>query len=106
MRADQLNREVFDHILFLLTAARGCVDEPHMYGPLRLIDAVSRIISIYFRVGGADDEFLDRLKRVIDEKKYIVMESEDEFIKFIEELIAESVEEMKKRRISRYENRC
>lgn len=97
MKAEQLNREIFDHILFLLTAARGCVDEPHMYGPLRLVDAASRIIGIYFDAGGMSDEFLSKLKTKIDEKKYLVMESEDEFVKFIDELIAESVGEMKRR---------
>ena len=99
MTDKELNREIFDYILFLLTAARGCVDEPHMYGPLRLVDAASRIIGTYQRVKGVDDEFLNRLKQLIDEKKYIVMESEDEFTRFIDELIAQSVEEMKRRSV-------
>ncbi|MEM1952892.1 MAG: DUF6092 family protein [Thermoproteota archaeon] len=97
MKDEQLNREIFDFILFLLTAARGCVDEPHIYGPFRLVDAASRIIGIYFRVCGKDDQFLRNLKNTIDQNEYIVIESEKEFVKFMDRLIAESVEELKKR---------
>ena len=93
----QISQGIFDYTLFLLTAARGCVDEPHMYGPLRLVDAVSRIVDIFSRANLLQDQFLANLKKKIDEKKLIVMESEDEFVKFIDDLIATSVEEMKKR---------
>ncbi len=96
---EELSQEIFDYTLFLLTAARGCVDEPHMYGPLRLVDAVSRIVDICTRANVQQDQFLTNLKRKIDEKKFIVMESEEEFVKFIDDLIAVSVEEMKKRMV-------
>ena len=98
---EQISQGVFDYTLFLLTAARGCVDEPHMYGPLRLVDAVSRIIDIFSRANLIQDPFLTNLKKKIDEKKFVVMESEDEFVKFIDDLIATSVEEMKRRMVGR-----
>ncbi|WP_272914414.1 DUF6092 family protein [Candidatus Methanodesulfokora washburnensis] len=31
---------------FLVSSARGCVDEPALYGSLRLIDAAARLINI------------------------------------------------------------
>lgn len=97
MKADKLNQEIFDYTLFLLTAARGVVDEPHIYGSLRLVDAARRIIEIYFNTSKTEDEFLKQLKKMIDEREYIVMESEEKFTQFIDELIVKSVDEMKRR---------
>jgi hypothetical protein len=50
--------------LYLLTVARGCVDEPHIYGPLRLVDAISRIVDIASQVSVLQDPFLIDLKRL------------------------------------------
>ncbi len=96
MNEDELRSKLFDLTLFFLTAARGCVDEPQIYGPLRLIDGLSRVLQIQ-NITGVNDPFLLSLKKEIDEKKYVVMASEEKFIKFIDELIKKSVGELKKR---------
>jgi len=98
VNARDLNQEVFDLTLFFLTAARGCVSEPHMYGPLRLVDGASRVIALTQREGSVPDSFLVEVKKVIDEKKFLVMSSENEFVSFIDQLISRCVDEMKKRR--------
>ena len=89
---------IFELALFLLTAARGCVTEPHMYGPLRLVDAVSRLTDLYSKSNLLKtDQFLIQAKEKIDRNKYSVMTSSEEFIKFMDDLIAEFTEELKKR---------
>lgn len=35
--------EVVELLAFLITAARGLIDEPNNYGPMRLLDAAERI---------------------------------------------------------------
>ncbi|MGC8974654.1 MAG: DUF6092 family protein [Thermoprotei archaeon] len=43
---DIIRDEHFKLLAFLITSARGRVDEPHLYGPLRLVDAASKLIDI------------------------------------------------------------
>jgi nitroreductase len=89
---------IFELALFLLTAARGCVTEPHMYGPLRLVDGVSRLTDLYSKTDLLkSDQVLIDAKKKIDEKKYLVMASPDEFVKFMDEMIGQFSEEMKRR---------
>lgn len=91
-------RHLFELSLFLLTAARGCVDEPKMYGPLRLVDALSRLVDIYSKTDKLEpDPFLLKAKEEIDTKKYLVMASEDDFVAFIDSLIVRFADEMKRR---------
>jgi nitroreductase len=89
---------IFELALFLLTAARGCVTEPHMYGPLRLVDAVSRLTDLYSKSDFLKaDQFLLQAKQKIDTKKYQVMASSEDFVEFIDGMIAEFADEMKRR---------
>jgi nitroreductase len=89
---------LFELALFLLTAARGCVTEPHMYGPLRLVDAVSRLTDLYSKTNLLKtDRFLMQAKEKIDKNKYTVMASSEDFIKFMDDLISEFTEELKRR---------
>lgn len=99
MASEELKSRLFDLSLFFLTAARGCVDEPQIYGPLRLVDGLSRVLELQDLIGVHDD-FLTELKKEIDEKKYVVMASEEKFIAFIDDLIKKSVKELKKRKIA------
>jgi len=89
---------IFELALFLLTAARGCVTEPHMYGPLRLVDGVSRLTDLYSKTDLLKtDKFLLAAKEKIDTNKYKVMSSSEDFVKFIDEMISEFTEELKRR---------
>ena len=89
---------IFELALFLLTAARGCVTEPHMYGPLRLVDAVSRLTNLYSKTDLLkSDQFLIDARKKIDEKKFVVMASSEEFVKFMDDIIGQFADELKKR---------
>jgi hypothetical protein len=89
---------VFDLATYLLTSARGCIEEPLLYGPLRLIEALSRLAKISEHAKCVKrDDFLLRAKKRIDENKYTVMQSEEEFTKFLDSLIKEFTSELKRR---------
>jgi len=89
---------IFELALFLLTAARGCVTEPHMYGPLRLVDAVSRLTDLYSKTNVLKtDPFLVQAKQEIDKNIYTVMSSSEDFVKFMDDLISEFTDELKRR---------
>lgn len=83
---ERFQTEVLDHICFMLVAARGCVEEPHLYGPLRLIDSVSRLVELLERYGLATD-FMQELRRHIDAHKFILMSDADAFVRSIDDAV-------------------
>jgi len=88
----------FEILVFLATSARGCVDEPRLYGPFRLIDALSRLIDLpKYAPCLKEDAFLKRVKAEIDEKKFSVMFDPDEFKEFLDGIVRQFAKELKKR---------
>jgi len=93
-----LNDFVFGLAVSLLTSARGCMDEPRVYGPLRLIEALSALTNIFDYGIIEKDEFLLDAKNEIDTKLApAVMQSEEEFTKMLDDLIRRFTIELKKR---------
>ena len=90
-----LKSDEFKLLSFLITSARGCVDEPQLYGPLRLVDAAAKLIQILEKKGMATPE-ITKLRELIEEKEYTVMYSEEEFIAFLDELSKELAKLLKK----------
>ncbi|MBC7094450.1 DUF6092 family protein [Thermococcus sp.] len=90
-----LKDDHFKLLAFLITSARGCVDEPPLYGPLRLVDAATRLIKVMKKEGKATPEILE-LQKLIEEKKDLVMYDEEEFINFLDELSKKLAEIIKK----------
>lgn len=62
---------LFEILIFLATSARGCVDEPPLCGPFRLIDALSKLIDLPdYAPCLKKDNFTMKVKRDIDEKSF------------------------------------
>lgn len=78
----------FKLLSFLITSARGCVDEPPLYGTLRLIDAASRLIEIMKEEGKATEDII-RLQKMIRENMNLVMYDEKAYIEFLDSLVKE-----------------
>jgi len=78
--------EHFKLLTFLIVSARGCVEEPPIYGPLRLIDAAERLIALMDNMGKADER-LREIMKTIHERKFSVMKDETEFIKLLDDLV-------------------
>ena len=73
-------------IAFLLSAAEITLREPVHYGPLRLIDAVSRLVGFMEENGAVvDGDFLADLKEEIDVKKQWSMWDKPGFYNFLRE---------------------
>ena len=75
----------FQLLSFLLTSARGCVDEPQIYGPLRLLDASYRVLEIMEEEKKITPQLL-ALKEKIEQCINVLMYDEDEFIKMLDEI--------------------
>ena len=61
----------------------------------RLIDGASKLIEILEGEGLAD-EFLLKVRKKIEDKKYSVMSSKNEFIKFLDDLTLDFADELKR----------
>ena len=92
---DTLKDSHFKLLAFLITSARGCIDEPPLYGPLRLVDAAARLIEIIKEEGKATPEIIE-LQKLIEEKKDLVMYDEEGFIEFLDDLSKKLAEIIKK----------
>ncbi len=84
----------FDHVTYLVASARDCLDEPLIYGPLRLVEGVSRLIEAL-----PDDDFLQQQKRVIDAEKWEVMGDRELFATWLDELLRVFAAEAKRRNL-------
>jgi len=80
-----LNDPHFKLLSFLVTSARGCLDEPQIYGPLRLLDAAQRVIEIMKEEGKSTEE-IEKLEEKIEECIDVLMYDEEEFVKLLDEI--------------------
>ena len=92
------NDYFFEIAVFLATSAQGCLNEPPLYGPFRLLDALSKLAELPDYVTGlAPDPFLKEIKAIIDEKKLLVMYDVKGFKKAIDEIVEKFARELKAR---------
>jgi hypothetical protein len=83
---DELEQEFFELVCYMVTSARNLVSEYRLYGPFRLIDAVSRLIDVAQKLDLKSPR-LETIQKRIEEGKDTVMESEEEFTAFLENLV-------------------
>lgn len=86
-QATVLTRAQADELIsFLLSSAEITLREPIHYGPLRLVDAVSRMVG-FMETNGAvqEGDFLAGLKDEIDVKKQWCMWDKPGFYEFLRE---------------------
>jgi hypothetical protein len=70
---------------YLITSARGCVDEPPLYGPLRLLDAYSMLLGML--KSEETDEFYFQLDKQIEEFKNKCMGDEKKFVEGLDKAL-------------------
>jgi hypothetical protein len=74
------------------------VDEPPLYGPFRLLDALSKLADLPKYVQGLEeDPFLQEIKALVDEKKFLVMYDVEGFKQGMDEIVEKFAKELKRR---------
>lgn len=92
------NEYLFELALFFVTSARNCIDEPPLYGPFRLLDAVSRLTELpKYATCLNEDPFLRESKNFVDEKKFLVTTDVEGFRQAADQLVERFAKELKKR---------
>ena len=79
-------------LAFCITSAIGCMDEPAVYGPLRLIDCMARVIRLGESLGLIQDADLSDLETYIEENKLVCMYDEDAFRGVLQEIAFRLIE--------------
>jgi len=92
MIKNTFDEEMLDIIAYMLTSARGLVDEPAVYGPLRLLEGVSRLCGILIEEKHSKASDLRYLKEKIDDRKFSVMTNQEEFIALMDETVLDITE--------------
>jgi len=87
MSSDQVESGVISLACFLAVGARGLVDEPKIYGPLRLIEATQRLIKLA-KDCGVRNELLTKVAARIEEYPLDALpEGKEEFVRFMDDLV-------------------
>ena len=94
---DEFEQEFFELICFMVTSARNLIQENRLYGPLRLVDAVSRLVDILEKLDLKSPR-LATIQERIEEGEDTVMESEEKFTAFLENLVMDLVPLMQDRK--------
>jgi len=83
---DRLEAEAFALVCYMITSACNLLRENRLYGPYRLIDAASRLITILEKEG-IKSARLDEIRQRIMARQFTVMEDEATFATFLEDLV-------------------
>ncbi len=84
--SEQLEPKAFELVSYMITSAANLLHENRLYAPYRMIDAASRLITLLEEEGVQSDR-LRVLRARIDEGKFSVMEDEQVFANFLQELV-------------------
>jgi len=90
--------DLYEILAFLFSSAHLLVNEPHLYGTFRLIDAATRLIGFALEGGELeDDKFLRQLKEDVDARKLLLMTDEETYFQLLEDATRQMAKEMKRR---------
>ena len=95
MNNTDMYRGLFELTGYMLTSARGLIEEPQLYGPFRLLDGVTRLCGILEKEDSGYGDFFSELKAKINEKKYTLMTDEDAFIRLMDDAVISFTRKMK-----------
>lgn len=90
----------FELATYLVASARDCMEEPLVYGPLRMLVAVDMIVGSMERGSLPRDEFLIKAREKIWDSVIAVMNDRAAFAQALDSLLAEFAEEFKNRILS------
>lgn len=101
-----LEQQIFELATFLVVSARSCLDDPPSYGPMRLTQALGRLVKLMEEVPGSHaDPFLRLVKEKVEKRDWLVTSvGIDGFTKFLDSLVSDFVQEAKAREKDVYQH--
>jgi len=92
----QLQKELFLLVGYLLSSAYGLYSEPVGYGPFRLLDASGRLLES-MQANGLEDPFLAQLNEIIEQERFGTSDDE-QLHQRLNEMVVQYSEELKRKR--------
>jgi hypothetical protein len=86
---------LFEHVLYLVASARDCLDEPVLYAPQRMLEAISRLVESF-----PDEAFLREAKVEIDRNKAGFIDDPSAYKRWLDELLRHFAAEAKRRALA------
>jgi hypothetical protein len=83
---NSLEPKAFELVCYMATSAANLLRENPLYGPFRLVDAASRLITA-LEEEGIRSTRLSAVRAKIVAGQYTVMEDEEIFARFLEDLV-------------------
>jgi len=93
---DEVRLQMHLLLCFLTSSARGLAHEPRDYGPLRLMDAASRLIEAMEKTGLADGSFIEARKQ-IEDLKPLATRDKKAFFEALDDLVTQFALDLKTR---------
>ncbi len=93
------NDALFELATYLIASARDCLEEPQIYGPLRMIVGVEKIIEMGKLDPSLRDEFLEAKRGTIAKETLAVMSDRKAFSRTLDEILLAFSDEMSRRKI-------
>jgi len=93
----KLSYELLKQFCYVITSARGCIDEPKSYGVSRLLGSVERLVALLDNQGLADN-FLKEKGAEIATNKYLARQDKEKFIEFLDKLVIDFTRQLKRAR--------
>lgn len=84
---ENVDRELYELLGYLLTSARGLLDEPGEYGPLRLLEGASRLCGLMEKGGSSYATVLTEQKTGIDAGKFSVLADPQAFTQTLDRAV-------------------
>lgn len=95
MNDKNLYQDLFDLVLYMVSSAEGLKEETKDYGPLRLLEAVSRLGKLMDEM--YDDEVMRQVIEEIDQNKNLVMTDKKKFYDFLTRLVIKLTKQAKQK---------
>jgi hypothetical protein len=88
---------IFELATYLIASARDCLEEPAIYGPLRMVVGVQKIIEMESLNSQLRDEFLKSHEETLGQEVLAVMSDREAFSNALDKLLLAFSDEMNDR---------
>ena len=98
MTAELDRGPLFELVVYLVSCSRLSLEEPTIHGSFRLIEGAARLIEALDPDGA--DEYLARTRALIEQNKLLMIDHQDEYQRWLDELLRQIVAEAKLRQVT------
>lgn len=86
------NYDFLQYMSYIISSAKGCLKEPKIYGPFRIVDSIEVLINLLEKNNINVDNEIKTIAKNIHNKKLSFMEDENEFVQMLDEVTIDIIE--------------